>query len=111
MAQLDATLRNLGMDFQDLMGLPVEDRRVQLLARLQDVYNLAVSRQSLGKAGPFASPDCSAATKVVEVVARLAGVSEDVALPGGKRDDVKPSVTAISKAADALETKRREKAA
>ncbi len=113
MAILDASLRNLGVDFSDLMGLPLEQRRVQLLGRCQDVYNLAIERRGMSKGGEYGNPDCSAANKVIETVAKLVGLAEATAVPGASKEDdyVRPSVAAISGAAAELERARKGKAA
>ncbi len=106
------TLRNLRVDFGGLMDLPVAERRVELLKRCQDIYNLALEKTVATKTGEYANPDCHSATKIVEVVAKLAGVADaDAKTPPGETGEALPSVAAISGAAERLEQSRKGKAA
>lgn len=107
------TLRNLRVDFGGLMDLPVAERRVELLKRCQDIYNLALEKSVMTKTGDeYANPDCHSATKIVEVVAKLAGVTEADPKAGElPEEQTKPSVAAISGAAERLERSRKSKTA
>lgn len=106
------TLQNLGIKFADLLKLPLEQRKPHLLALCQDVYCAAMDKYQQNMTGKFPAPDCSAANKVIETVAKLCGVAEsDSKSPPGESGEALPSVAAISGAAERLERSRKSKTA
>lgn len=102
---------NLGVKFSDLMTLPKEERRRQLLGRVQDVYDTALAKQGLGKAGPFDNPDCHSAAKCIELAARLTHVELDPGDGGGEEGKESGAAVDLAKAAVELEQKRKAQAA
>lgn len=106
---LNATLKNLSVKFVDLVKLPPATVKAELLARLEDIYTAAMERTIVNKSGDeYPNADCNAATNVVKCVAQI--VLDDAAAGSevGDSDGAsKPTVAAISAAAEKLEGARR----
>lgn len=67
------------LDFRDVSGLATkEQKREQMLARCQQIYERADQRErQSGKGAAFADPDCHAMVKCVELSAKLMGLFSD----------------------------------
>src|SRR5688500_15413398 len=65
--------RFLLLDFRNVNGLATrEQKREQMLARCQEIYERADQRErQSGKGAAFADPDCHAMVKCVELSAKL----------------------------------------
>lgn len=67
------------LDFAHVSRLPnLEQRREQMLGRLQEIYGIAESRTRLGKHGDIVDPDCHAMIKAIELSCSLMGMQGEV---------------------------------
>lgn len=80
------------LDFRDVNGLATrEQKREQMLARCQEIYERADQRErQSGKGAAFADPDCHAMVKCVELSAKLMGLfSDDQSEADQRETDIK----------------------
>lgn len=112
MAVFDRKLDFLQVKFRDLVGLSKAEQTAQLLDRLQTIFDMSIERSFMNKHGDETpNPDLNAAAKVIDCAAKLTVFAENGSGVDALALDKKPSVTAISEAAQKLQEGRKKSAA
>lgn len=76
----------IALAFRELSHLPPEEKREQLMLRLEEVWDTAKARSYMTKKGEeISSPDTAVMLKVVQAVAVLQGMAGPAAEDEGKR--------------------------